>query len=63
MVCNVRLLKSRIESCSSLEEIITSSNEVIVDFESDMALGIRNLGNPTQTTAEGNDIVKQTAGS
>ena len=33
------------------------------DFESDMAVGIRNLGNPTRKTAEGNDTVKQTAGS
>ena len=33
------------------------------EFESDMAVGLRNLGNPTRKTAVGNDTVKQTAGS
>ena len=33
------------------------------DFESDMAVGIRNLGNATRKTTEGNDTVKKTAGS
>jgi len=32
------------------------------DFESDMAVGIWKLANPTWETAEGNDIVMDTAG-
>jgi len=36
---------------------------VFEDFESDMAVGIRNLGNLTRETAESNDTVKETAGS
>jgi len=46
-ICKVRSLKSRIKTRSFLEEIITSSEEVFIDFESDMAVGIRNLGDAT----------------
>jgi len=63
MICKVRSLKSRIKTCSFLEEIITSSNEVFKDFESDMAVGIRQLGNSTWKTAQIHDTAKQTAGS
>ena len=63
MICKVRLLKSRIETRSFLEEIITSSNEVFKDFESDMVARIRTQGNQTAKTAECNDAVTQTAGS
>jgi len=48
---------------SFLEVIISSSNEVFKDFESDKAVGIGQLGNPTRKTAESNDIAKHTAGS
>jgi hypothetical protein len=41
-----------------LEEIITSGNEVFKDFESDMAVGIGKIGNPTLETGESNSIVK-----
>ena len=63
MICNVRSLKSRIQTRSVLEGIITSSNEVFKDCVSDMAVEIRLLGIPTRETAENNDTVKQTAGS
>jgi len=63
MIWKVRSLKSCIRTHSFIEEIITSSNEMFKHFESDMAVGIRNLGNPTGKTAEGNYTVKQTAGS
>jgi len=46
-----------------LEEIITSSNEVFKDFESDMAVGIRKLVNLTRETAESNNTVHLLAGS
>jgi hypothetical protein len=46
-----------------LEEILTSSNEVFKDFESDMAVGIRKLGNLTRETAESTDTIQRTAGS
>jgi len=46
-----------------LEEIITSSIEVYKDFESDMAVEIRKLCNPTRETAESHIIVQQNAGS
>jgi hypothetical protein len=45
-----------------LEEITTSTNEVFKDCVSDMAVGIKMLGNTTPKTAENNDTVKQTAG-
>ena len=63
MICKVRSLKSRINTHSFLEEIISSSNEVFNDFVSDMAVEIRKVGNPTRKTAEHNDTVTQTAGS
>jgi len=40
MVCKVRSLISRINTCSSLEEIITSSNDVFNDVECVIAVGI-----------------------
>jgi len=45
------------KTCSFLDEIITSSKEVFEDVQSDMAVGISNLGNATQKTAEGSDTV------
>jgi len=36
---------------------------VFKDFESDMAVGIRQLGNLTCKTAESNNTAKQTASS
>jgi hypothetical protein len=46
-----------------LEEIISWSNEVPQDFDSDMPVEIRKLDNPSQYTVENNDTMKQTAGS
>jgi hypothetical protein len=63
MICEVWSLKSEMETCSLFEEIITSSNDVYKDFESDMAVGIRMQGNPTQETAKGNNTTKQNASS
>jgi len=63
MICEGGLLKSRIETRSLSEEIITSSIEVVNDSKSDMAVGIRRLGNPTGATAENNVIAQQNAGS
>jgi len=48
---------------SSLDEIITSSNEVFTDFESDMAVGLGQLGNPIGKTAETNHTAKHAVGS
>jgi hypothetical protein len=45
-----------------LEVIITSSNALLKDFESNMTEGIGNLGILTRETAETKLIVKQTAG-
>jgi hypothetical protein len=45
MIGKLTLLKSRIQTPLFLEEIITSTNEVFKDFESDMAVAIRKLGN------------------
>jgi hypothetical protein len=47
MICKVRLLKSRIKTRLFLEETITSSNEVIICFESNLAVVNKKLGNPT----------------
>ena len=63
MICNVRSLKSQIKTCSFLEEIITSSKEVFKDLESDLALKIKRLIDPTRETGESDDTVKQTASS
>jgi hypothetical protein len=56
-------LKSRIKIRSFLEHIKISINEVFSDFESDLALGFRKLGNPTRETAKSNLIVMQNIGS
>ena len=61
--CNVRSLNSQKKTCSFLEEIITLSNKVFNDFESDMAVWLSKLGDPTQETAKSNHAVKQTSGS
>jgi hypothetical protein len=45
-----------------LEEIFTSCNEVFIDLESNMAVGIRKLGNLTWETVGSNVIGKQNAG-
>jgi hypothetical protein len=63
MICKVRRPKSRIKTCSILENIITSSNNVFKFYESGMAVEIRKLGNLTRETAKINVIPKQTAGS
>jgi len=63
MFWKVRSLKPWIKTRLFWEVIITSSDEVFNIFESDMAVGIGKLGNPTRKTAEGNDPVQQTAGS
>jgi len=63
MICKVRSLKSWIMAPSFLVEIITFSNEVFEDFESDMAVGIRKLGNPTWETAKSHVIVNKNGGS
>jgi len=50
-------------TCSFWEEIISSSNEVFKNFESDMEVGIRTLGNATWETAESDFIEKQNVDS
>jgi len=63
MICNVRSLKSRRKTRSLLEDIITSSKEVFKDLESDIAVRIRTLVDPTRKTGVTDDTVKQTATS
>jgi len=63
MIGKVRSLKSRLNTHALLEDIITSSNEVFNDFESDIVVGIRKISNLTCETAESNLIVTQNAGS
>jgi len=63
IICKVRSLKSRIKTCSFLEEIITLGKEVFKDCESDMEVRIGKLGDPTRETAESNNTVNQTEGS
>ena len=60
MIYRVRSLKWRIKTRSFVDEIISMSNVVFKDFECDMQVGIRQLGNPTRKTAESNDTAKQT---
>ena len=54
----VMSLKSWIKTGSSLEEIITSINELFNDFESDIAVRIGNPGNATRETVKSNVITK-----
>jgi len=61
MICNVRLLKSRIKTRSLLEEIISSSKEVFKDLECDMAVRIGTLVDPTRKTGVTDDTVMRTA--
>jgi hypothetical protein len=46
-----------------LDEFITSRSEIFNDVESDLAVGIRQLGDPTQETAESIVKLTQNAGS
>jgi len=63
MIGNVRSLKLQIKTCSFLEQIITYCNEILIDSESNMAVGIRKMGNLTHETAKNYVIVQQNAGS
>jgi len=63
MICDVRLLKAGIKTRLILDKIITVSNEVFNNFESNMAVGITKLCDPARKTAEGNDTVQDTLGS
>jgi len=63
MICKVRSLKSRIKTHSLLEEIITFSIKLCKDIESDMAVELRNLSNPTWVAAERKVIVQRNVGS
>jgi len=63
MICRVWSLKSWIKTRSFLKEIITSIHDVFNDFESNMAVRITKLGNPTQKTAEIQDTAQPTVGS
>jgi len=58
MICRVGSVKSWMKTRSILEQTLTSSNEVFQDFESDMAVGMRKLGNLTPKTASSHDPVK-----
>jgi len=58
MLCDVGLLKSRIKTPSFLDDIITSSNEVFIDWESDMVEGIWMLREFSWQTDEGYIIVE-----
>ena len=62
-IWKVRWLKPRTNTCSFLEEIIISSIQVFKDCESDMAVGIGNLGDSSHSTAKSDVIVLQNAGS
>jgi len=46
-----------------MEETITSNNEVLIDSESDMPVGIWNLGNSNWMAVKSNVIAKWKAGS
>jgi hypothetical protein len=63
MICKVKSLKSQVKTSSFLEDIITSSNEVLKDFESNRVVGISKLGNANQETAKNNVIVMRNTGS
>jgi len=58
MSCIVRSLKSWIKTCSFLDEIITYSNEIFIDFESDIVVGSWTLGNSTRETVKSYVTVK-----
>jgi len=63
IICNVRLLKSRIKTNSFVEEFITVSKGVFKNRGSAMAVRFRTLGDLTQEIPESNDTVMQTTGS
>jgi len=63
MICKVMSLKSQIKTCSFLEDIITSSNEVFKEFASDMEVGIWMLDNSTSMAVINFDINKYNASS
>jgi len=58
MIWRLRSFKSRIKTRSFLEDIITSSNEVFIDVESDMVFGIWLLCNSGWVAVKSYNIVK-----
>jgi len=58
MIVKVRSLKSRIMTGSFSEYIITSSNEIFIDWESNMVVGIWKLCNSSWETVKSNIIVE-----
>jgi len=62
VICNVRLLKSRIKTCSFLEDIITTSHEVFKHLESDIAVEIWIHGDSTWVAVKRYVIVQWKSG-
>jgi len=58
MISIVRSLKSQINTCTVMKAIITSSNEVLIDWGSDMVAGIWKLCNSSWETVKSFIIVK-----
>jgi len=58
MICNVRWLNSWIKTRSFLKDIITSSNEVFIDWESDMVVAIWRLCKFSSETVKSYIIVE-----
>jgi hypothetical protein len=63
IIYNIRSVRSRIKTHSFLEEIITSIKEEFKDLESDMAVRIRTLVDPTRKPGQSDDTVMQNASS
>jgi hypothetical protein len=63
IIRRVRSFKSQIQSYLLLDDIITSSNEVFTDFESDIVLGIWSLCISGWVTVKSYNSVKYAAGS
>jgi len=58
MICNIRSVKSQIQICPFLDDIVTSSNEVFIVWEHVMVIGSWRLCNSCWETVKGDIIVE-----
>jgi hypothetical protein len=63
MICQVISLQSLVMTHLFFKDITSSCNEVFKDYESDMAVRIGKLRNPTSETASSHVIVKRIVGT
>lgn len=63
MICTGRWVKLQIKTHLCFHDIITSSNQMFIDWESDMAVECQRVCHSAQETIEGDIIIEYNAGA